>query len=73
MDDTRLFLQHGDARGRAGGAEKNSVLVREIFLGLIQEQIRKWLELVLFTGTLDLMRCTELMPYVKKTFAHVSR
>ena len=38
-----------------------------------QEQIRKWLELVLFTGTLDLLRCTELMPYVKKTFAHVSR
>ena len=34
MDDTRLFLQHGDARGWTGGAEKNSVSVREILLGL---------------------------------------
>ena len=71
-----MFLQHGDARGWTGGAEENSVLVREgEFIGIefCQEQIRNWLELVLFTGTLDLMRSTELMPYVKKTFAHVSR
>ena len=59
--------------------QKRSVLVEEIVLRELLATIlnsvnRKGLELVLYTGTLDIMKCTKLKPYsIKKTFAHVSR